>query len=751
MGIFISKKGYFHLQTRQTSYIFHVLANGDLVQVYYGRKIAVKDSYDQLCLVEERGFEPYTDEGNTASQPSLHSYEYATYGKGDFRHPAYQIQTANGSRVTHLIYDSYEIWNGKERLTGLPSSFAQSEDKVASIRIRLLDSVQNLVVDLYYTIFEEQDVLVRSTRFENLGQSPLRLLRACSMQLDLPDSRYDVLHFPGAWLRERHLERVALHSGLQGIDSLRGSSSPQQNPFFMLARPETNEDFGPVYAFNLIYSGNHFEQIEVDHFKKTRILVGINPQDFSWLLEPGEVFQTPEAVLSYSSKGFQAMSQQLGEFYQEHLVNPRFAKLERPILINSWEAAYCQVSAEKMKAFADKAKELGIELLVIDDGWYGHRDDDSSSLGDWSADFRKFPRGLGELADYVHSIGLQFGLWFEPEMVSKDSDLYREHPDWRLEVPGYEPSLGRQQFVLDCSRTEVIDYLFEQMSEVIRETQLDYIKWDMNRHMTDLYSLTLPNKRQQEVAHRYILGVYRLYQRLLDAFPNVLFESCASGGGRFDLGMMYYAPQAWTSDDTDPIERLYIQHGTSYGYPLSMMTGHVSVAPNHQTERVTSLKMREAVAYFSVLGYELDITQLSYEECKRLKEGIDFYKSHRQLFQFGRFYRLISPFDGIAASWQVVSPDQTLSILAYYQIRAQANPAPVRIYLRGLDSEKRYHISGYNDIFYGDELMRAGLQLPLSRQEGERVLSTHDGESLILKIEELKSEKLERFPSESLM
>lgn len=737
MKITVTESHYFHLQTENTSYIFRVLENGHLGQVYYGKKIPIRDSYPHLELVEERGFEPYDDVANTASQSSLMAFEYGAYGRGDFRHPAYQVRMTDGSRISELIYDSYQLMVGKKRLQGLPSTFA-TEDKAITLVIKLIDSVIGLTVYLSYTIFQNQDVIIRSVKFQNDSNQELTLLRAMSLQLDLPTSHYDFIHFSGAWLRERYWQQTALRAGLQSVDSLRGSSSPQQNPFIMLAEKETTEDSGVVYAFNVIYSGNHLEQIEVDHFGKSRVLVGINPFDFSWSLAPGEVFQTPEALQCFTSDGFNHMSQRLADFYHAHLINPNFSKKERPILINSWEATYFDISTSKIKALADKAKELGIELVVIDDGWFGHRDDDHTSLGDWSDDRRKFPEGIAHIAQYIHSIGLQFGLWFEPEMISEESVLYSKHPEWRVEVPKRSPCLGRQQFVLDFSRKEVVDCLFEQMSKVIEETQLDYIKWDMNRHMTDLYSLKLTAERQQEFTHRYILGVYDLYDRLTRQFPNVLFESCASGGGRFDLGMMHYAPQAWTSDDTDPVERLKIQYGTSYGYPLSMMTGHVSASPNHQTGRETSLSFRERVSYFSVLGYEFDLTQLDLESLEQIKKGIEFYKQNRILFQYGTFYRITSPFLENTVSWQIVSPDKTKSVLARYQILSEPNPVPVCLSFRGLDAEKNYRIEGYDFIFTGEELMNAGIHLPLSPRRGDRVVSVPDFKSWLFVLEECK-------------
>ncbi|HHD9435322.1 TPA: alpha-galactosidase, partial [Streptococcus pneumoniae] len=553
-----------------------------------------------------------------------------------------------------------------------------------------------------------------NTEFLNNSNNKLTLLKAMSLQLDLPDSQYDFIQFSGAWLRERQLYRTSLRPGIQAIDSLRYSSSPQQNPFFMLSRRETTEHSGEVYGFNFIYSGNFQNMIEVDHFDTARVTVGINPVEFRFLLNPAESFVTPEAIVIYSDQGMNQMSQQLSDFYRHHLVNPNFSQASRPIILNSWETFYFDLSTEKILDLAKAAKDLGIELFVLDDGWFGHRKDDKSSLGDWVTDRSRLPEGIGFLADEIHKIGLQFGLWFEPEMISIDSDLYKNHADWTIHLLDREKSVGRNQYVLDLTRQEVVDYLFDSISKIIIKTNLDYIKWDMNRHITDIYSIELDSEQQMEFGHRYILGLYQLLDRLITKFPSVLFESCSSGGGRFDLGLMYYAPQAWTSDDTDPIERLKIQHGTSYGYSPSMMTAHVSISPNEQSGRQTSLDTRTNVAYFSSFGYELDVTRLSVEEKEQVREQIQFYKKYRSLFQYGDFYRINSPFSCDSASWQVVSKDKCQSILLYAQLNSKLNPGYTRVYFSGLDKDKCYSVSRFDEFFYGDELMNAGIKVSLS-------------------------------------
>ena len=739
MSIHISKdEQLFHLETENSSYIFRVLENQQLQHLYYGKRIHVKENYENLASYQTRGFEvSYTAEEEQI-QLSMISNEYASYGKGDFRHPAYQVQDATGSRITELKYQGYTLSTGKKRLEILPSTFDDEGNRSEILTITLKDDIIGLVVKLNYTVFPKQNVIVRNVEFINEGKDELKLLKAMSLQLDLPDDEFDFIHFSGAWLRERQLYRTALRPGLQSIDSLRYSSSPQNNPFFMLSRKNTTEESGEVYGFNLVYSGNFQNSIEVDHFSTTRVLVGLNPVEFEYLLEPTKSFITPEAIMSYSAQGMNALSQQLAIFYQDHLVNPHFAKRPRPIVLNSWETMYFNLTTDKVLELARCGQQLGIELFVLDDGWFGHREGDDSSLGDWTTDYRRIPKGVSYIADEIHKMGMQFGLWFEPEMISIDSELYRTHPEWMICTPHRKPSVGRHQYVLDFTNPEVIDYLFDAISKMIHETKLEYIKWDYNRHITDAYTTTLPATRQMEFGHRYILGVYQLLERLTKAYPNVLFESCSSGGGRFDLGMMYYAPQAWTSDDTDPIERLKIQHGTSYGYSLSMMSAHVSASPNEQSGRRTSLDTRAAVAYFGVFGYELDVTTLDAEEAEKVKEQIRFYKKYRDVFQYGNFYRIRSPFEDDFVDWQVVSKDESTSILVHTSLTSHLNPGYSVVKFCGLDEGKRYTIAGMDEEFYGDELMNAGIKIIPEEAKVGPVISTPEYQSYLLIVEEIK-------------
>ena len=723
----------FHLQTKHTSYVFHVIEDGSLGQLYYGPKIPFKDDYANLNTREEHDCTNTRTDEDVEFQAELLKQEYAGLGKGDYRYPAFQITYPNGSRTSEFQYRDYELKDGKERLTGLPSTFADDSNDSQTLTVKLADG--DLELQLHYTVFADEDVIVRSATFINHGKTVF-LNRALSAQLDLPDANYDFIQFAGSWSRERHLHRSHLCPGTQSISSLRTASSHQENPFFMLARPHTDNNQGAVFGFNFVYSGNFLDSVEVDQFDTTRVLIGINPDEFGWKLNSGDSFQTPEVIFSYTDNGFNALSQQLGAFYAQHLINPHFAHQERPILINNWEATFMDFTEDKLMPIVERAKELGIEMFVLDDGWFGHRDDDRSSLGDWFVDEKKFNHGIAGFAKRVHDLDMKFGLWFEPEMISIDSKLYQTHPEWMIKTPGRGQTPGRHQFVLDMSRKEVVDYLFGLMSHIIQDAKLDYIKWDMNRNITEMYGADLPADQQLEFSHRYILGVYDLYDRLTKAFPDVLFESCASGGGRFDLGMMYYAPQAWCSDDTDAIERIKIQDGTSYGYTPSMWGAHVSAVPNDQVGRLTSIDTRAKVAYFGAFGYELDITELSDEEQATIKQQVAFYKQYRKLFQFGTFYRLETPdtSDNVYG-WETVSPDKKTAIGMRYQILNGANPAYIRYYFKGLDPERRYTVNDGSEVFSGAELMNAGYFVPrvMNRLQSPKAPSDFHADMFIVK------------------
>lgn len=714
----------FHIQGNDFSYLLNVMENNQLGQIYYGKKVRHRSSFKHLIQTPPRVTLSCVYEGDLEFSLETLKQEYPSYGTTDYREPAYQVEQEDGSRITDLQYKRHKIQKGKPSLEGLPATYVEHDEEATTLEIVLYDELIDMEVRLLYTLFENTNILTRSARFSNEGQQHLKLTRVMSTSVDLFDSDYNWLQLSGAWARERHIETRPLQSGIQKISSTRGTSSSQHNPFVALMRKDATEDQGEVFGFSLVYSGNFIAQAEVDHYDTTRFTMGLNPFDFNWLLSPDESFQTPEAVMVYSDQGLNKMSQTFHSLYKERLARGYWKDKARPVLINNWEATYFDFDERKIVDIASQANELGVELFVLDDGWFGNRNDDTTSLGDWYSDDSKLPNGVKSVAEKITDLGMMFGLWFEPEMVSKQSDLYQTHPDWLIHVKGRHLSHGRNQYILDFSRQEVVDYIYEQMSSMLTDANISYVKWDMNRYMTEIGSATLPADRQQEVAHRYILGVYQLYERLTTTFPYVLFESCASGGARFDPGMLYYAPQAWTSDNTDAIERLKIQYGTSMVYPLSSIGAHVSAVPNHQVKRTTSLSTRGDVAFFGTFGYELDITQMSEQEKQHIKEQIVFYKEHRELIQNGHFYRLKSPFskDGKETAWMVVSQDQSQAIVGYYQVLAKSNPGLSRLPLKGLKEEYSYTIFDSNLELFGDELMNIGLQLEesyIGNQAGE--------------------------------
>lgn len=552
-------------------------------------------------------------------------------------------------------------------------------------------------------------VLTRNTKFISHHREQLILTNAMSVCLDLPDAQFEMVELTGAWSRERHIQHRTLTHGVQSIHSMCGCSSNNYNPFLALKRKECNEYSGEVYGFSFVYSGNFLASVEVDTYDATRVLFGIHPQSFSWPLNTDESFQTPEVVMVYSPCGMNDMSQTFHNVYQNRPVRGTWRNKPRPILINNWEATYFDFTQDRLLSMASVAKKLGIELFVLDDGWFKNRNNDTTSLGDWTVDVKKLPDGIDGLSKKINDMGLSFGLWFEPEMVNLDSDLYRAHPDWMFSTPHRKTSHGRHQFVLDFSNKDVVDHLFLQMYNVISNSSISYIKWDMNRCMSEIYSLTHDALHQGCVMHRYILGVYDLYERLIQAFPHILFESCASGGARCDPGMLYYAPQFWTSDNTDAIERIKIQYGTSLVYPLSAMGAHVSATPNHQMLRNTPLTTRANVAYFGTFGYELDLLKLTKQEKESVTQQVRFMKNYRHILQFGTFYRLVSPFTSNYSAWLVVSKDQQCAIVGYYRTLQKVNCGYERIKLQGLSPLTKYHISITNNIVYGNELMNSGL------------------------------------------
>jgi len=721
MGIlFDSEKKIFHLKAQDTSYIMEIARDGYLLHLYWGRKVNEYRHSNFLQLMD-RGFSgnPYQHKDDRTFSLDTLPQEYPQYGNSDFRKPGYQLQLENGSTVTDLRYDSHTIFKGKKPLAGLPATYVEKEEEAETLEITMVDALIGLKVVLSYSVFEQFNVITRSVKILNDGEQSLKLLNVQSLCVDFRDADFDFLHLHGAHVRERHIERQPLRHGIQSIESIRGSSSHQHNPFIALLKKDTTENKGEVYAFNLVYSGNFLAQAEVDQFSSTRVTMGINPFDFSWKLDPGEAFQAPEAVMVYSSEGLGSMSRTFHELYQSRLIRGTYRDKERPILVNNWEATYFDFTADSILEIADAGKELGIELFVLDDGWFGRRDNDKTSLGDWFVDHRKLPKGLNHLASEVEAKGMQFGLWFEPEMVSVDSDLFREHPDWCLHVPGRQSTESRNQLVLDFSREDVCKEITKRVSDILANMPISYVKWDMNRHMTEIGSAILPPDRQRETAHRYMLGLYKMLEEITAAFPNVLFESCSGGGGRFDPGMLYYMPQTWTSDNTDAVSRLKIQYGTSLVYPIASIGAHVSAVPNHQVQRITSITMRGDVAMSGNLGYELDLTKLSNQEKTAVKNQVAHYKEIRKLIQFGEFYRLKSPFEGNDTAWLFTNKDKTEVIVYYFNVLAEpAAPASV-LKLYGIDVNKEYKVIGTDIVYGGDELVYAGLSIPIEKIQGD--------------------------------
>lgn len=727
MSIHVNKEGNtFHLCNSEISYIMQVLPNHQLGQIYFGKKIGNKEDYSYLIEMPMRPMSSCVFDTDKRFSMEHIRQEYAVFGTTDYRMPAVETVQDNGSRISEFCFRGYRIEKGKPALRGLPATYTEAPEEAETLVMELEDSVTGLVTELAYTIFHEGGILARSVRFINKGRKSLRLTTAMSVCLDLPDSEYDWIQFSGAWARERFPKVRRLEQGIQSVGSMRGNSSHNHNPFVILKRPSTDEFQGEAMGFSLIYSGNFLAQAEVDAWDTTRILLGIHPSCFEWKLEPGEEFQTPEAVIVYTDKGLNHLSQTYHNLYRKRLARGFWRDRERSILINNWEATYFDFTEERLVQIAAKAGESGVELFVLDDGWFGKRNNEHAGLGDWTANPERLKNGITGLAQRIEELGMKFGLWFEPEMVNQDSELYRKHPDWIIRTPERNASHGRYQYVLDFSRKEVVDCVYEMMAKILSEAKVSYIKWDMNRSITECYSVGLPSDRQGEVYHRYILGVYDLYERLTERFPHVLFESCASGGGRFDPGMLYYAPQAWTSDDSDAAERIKIQYGTSYGYPVSSMGSHVSVAPNHQVNRLTPLETRANVAYFGTFGYELDLNALSEDEQEEVKKQIRFMKQYRRLIQFGTFYRLKSPFEGIVSAWMVVSGDRKEAIVGWYRILNGINLPCTRLKLQGLDAEQIYEIIGKPWYCSGSELMNAGLvttDASSGQAEGDEVMS----------------------------
>ncbi|MBM7577952.1 alpha-galactosidase [Jeotgalibacillus terrae] len=737
----------FHLQGKDISYIIRILENGQLEHTYFGKKVKDRASFEGLAPMPNEPLGnanfPVKNSGFTLEWARQ---EYPSYGTSDFREPAIEVEESQGSRLSHFVYQSHEVTAGKPALTEMPSVYGTDEE-CETLQIKLKDDILNAELNLFYTVFHKQNVILRHSEIQNNGTSAFSVNRLMSASIDLPDSDYETIQLDGAWIRERHINRSPVKPGVHIVDSKKGVSSSWHQPFLALARPQTTEQQGEVIALNLIYSGNFRGSIEVDTYESTRLMMGLNPFDFKWSLDAGETFSTPEAVLVYSDQGLNGMSHSFHHLYNHHLIRGVWKQKERPVLLNNWEATYFNFDHQKITDIAASANELGVELFVLDDGWFEGRNNDTTSLGDWNADGRKLPEGLNGLADDVRVRGTSFGIWVEPEMISEKSRLYEKHPDWVLRALHRPHTPGRNQMILDLGKKEVQNYIIEAICHVLDESGASYVKWDMNRTVTEAYSDALPADRQGEVMHRYALGLYRVLEEITSRYPEVLFESCASGGNRFDPGMLYYMPQTWTSDNTDAVERLKIQYGTSLVYPISSMGAHVSASPNHQTGRVTPIDFRFHVAMFGAFGYELDPQNLDPDTRKIVKDQITLFKKERKLLQFGCFYRLMNPFEGSDTAWMTVSEDKTEAIVAFYRVLSQPNAGMKRIRLNGLDPEKLYEVewqqgsSLQNRHYGGDELMHIGWQLPPFFTGTVKTEHTHfygDFQSAVWKLTEVK-------------
>ena len=706
--LYYDEKKLFQLNTENTTYVIGLSPEGYVGHVYYGPLLHGEPDLYPLRM-DEPPFTPSVNKREKSSFLDRFPMEYPTGGVGDYRESCLNIRNAQGRMGCEIFFDSYEIFKGKRPLTGLPASFG-TEDEVETLEITCKDPVLDLVVVLSYSVFTKENVITRSVRVKNEGSEALKVEKIYSACLDMDNEDFEMLSLHGSWGRERHIQQGALRYGKQLVSSGKGESSHQEHPFVALVTPGTDQERGEVYAMHFVYSGNFIGQVERCQFDTVRMVMGINQEEFCWNLKAGDEFQAPEVVMVYSAEGLGKMTRSYHAFYRRHMIRSPYNHKKRPILINNWEATYFDFDTDKLLDIAREAKKDGIEMLVMDDGWFGKRNKDDSSLGDWVVNEEKIKGGLKNLVDKVNEIGLEFGIWFEPEMISPDSDLYREHPDWAIAIPGRAGSLCRNQYVLDLSRKEVRDHAFESVAAVLHSANIEYVKWDMNRQLSDLGSVELPADRQGELYHRYVLGVYELQDRLLQEFPHLLLENCSGGGARFDPGMLYYSPQIWCSDDMDAIERLKIQEGTMLLYPLSTMGAHVSDCPNHTVGRVTPFETRGHVALAGTFGYELDITKIPEEDRQQIPAQTAMYHKYNDLIRRGDYSRIASFLEnGNYDCYQVTSKDQKEALVTYVQVLSRPNFHSRRVRLKGLAPEKQYRIEETGEIFGGDVLMQAGL------------------------------------------
>ena len=699
------------LTTANSAYQMLIDELGFLRHLHYGSRIAAQNmSYQHLDVDVAFSGNPVENRRERNISPDTMPQEYTSFGVGDFRLNSIALVNTDGSRAVQFRYLSHEICKGKYAIPGLPAAY-DNGDEADTLIVTLGDAVSGIKVRLYYGVFEKQDVITRCAEIINEGAGTVTLEKAASLALDMPYGNWDLMHFWGKHCLERQPERVPLSHSITTIGSTRGMTSHQHNPFIILCDHEASEDHGECYGLMLAYSGGFKAEIEMNQIDTVRVVMGIDDTYFSWKLNAGESFRTPEVLLSYAD-GLTALSHKYHNMIRHNICRGIHHLAKRPVLVNNWEATYFDLDEDIMYGLAKESAELGVELFVMDDGWFGERYDDNAGLGDWFVNRKKLPNGLDSLIEKITGLGMKFGIWVEPEMVNTDSDLYRAHPDWALSEPGREPTFCRNQLVLDMSNPEVVEYLYGCLSTLLREHNISYIKWDFNRCITNVYSHALPVDRQGEVSHRFVLGLYSLLDRLTTEFPNVLFEGCSGGGGRFDAGMLYYTPQIWLSDDTDAIERLRIQGGTSYGYPVSAMGAHVSASPNHQTGRSTPINTRGIVAMSGAFGYELDIRKLSDEDKEAIRQQIIRYHQDDELIHQGLYYRLTDVEKGWFTAWQMVSENKAESLLNLVVINPQPNPAPLHLRLKGLAPDTMYRIEETGAVISGAALMNAGYTFP---------------------------------------
>lgn len=699
----------FQLDTKAASYVIGIVdTEGFVGHAYFGKKLG-DDDVTYLMRTEENPFTPERNARDRLSFLDCFPMEYPTGGVGDFRESAVVVRSSGGHRALQLTFDSYNSYKGKKPLSGLPATWGSEED-TETLELVLTDKVLKIKAVLSYSIFDGIDAVVRSVRLYNESSDPVFIERIMSASMDMDNREYDKILLTGSWARERHINRTPVNYGVQSMSSVRGEEGHQTHPFMALLDKTATEDAGEVYGINLIYSGNFLTLADRGQFDNVRLMTGINPEGFCWKLNPGESFQAPEAVLVYSAEGLNGMSHAFHDLYRGHLIRGEYRDKKHPILINNWEATYFDFNTEKLLSIAREASKLGIEMLVMDDGWFGNRYDDNRALGDWFVNEEKLTGGLKYLVDEVNKLGMKFGIWLEPEMISPDSDLYRAHPDWAIQIPGRTAGLARNQYVLDLSRPEIQDYVFEMVAKVLKSANIEYVKWDMNRPLADIGSYALSAECQGELFHRYVLGVYRLQERLVTEFPHLLLENCSGGGARFDAGMLYYSPQIWCSDDTDAIERLTIQEGTALIYPLSAMGAHVSDCPNHTVGRVTPFETRGYVALAGTFGYELDVTKIPAEDRAMIPDQVAMYHKYNDLVRTGDYYRVASyQQNRMYDCYMVVAKDKSEALVTFIQVMGRPNTHSRRILLKGLCPDKKYRIEGEDRTYLGSTLMQAGI------------------------------------------